>query len=177
MHKHPKTLHGITLVEAMVTLAILSIVAGTAMPSFQSMIARQRLEGVAVQLATDLQYARTETVARNEPLRLSFWSDEGGSCYAIHTGSHAQCSCSGAAPAVCSGDAVEIKTVYVPAAQQVTVQANVASILYDPRHGTSTPAGTARVAGAPGAINHVVNVMGRVRSCSPDGSFPAYHPC
>ncbi len=177
MNKHPGSLRGITLVEAMVTLAVASIAAGTAIPSFQGMIARQRLEGVAVQLATDLQYARTEAVARNEPLRISFWSDEGGSCYAIHTGGHAQCSCSSVAPAACTGDAVEIKTVYVPAAQKVAVQANVASILYDPRHGTSTPTGTARVAGTPGAIHHVVNVMGRVRSCSPEGSFPGYRTC
>jgi type IV fimbrial biogenesis protein FimT len=97
MNRHPGTLRGITLVEAMVTLAITSIVAGAAMPSFQGLVARQRLEGVATQLATDLQYVRTEAVARNEPLRIPFWSDEGGSCYAIHTGSHAQCSCSGAA--------------------------------------------------------------------------------
>jgi type IV fimbrial biogenesis protein FimT len=97
MKMHSGCLRGITLVEALVTLAIASIVAWTAMPSFQGLVARQRLAGVATQLATDLQYVRTEAVARYEPLRISFWSDEGGSCYAIHTGSHAQCGCSGAA--------------------------------------------------------------------------------
>jgi type IV fimbrial biogenesis protein FimT len=53
------------------------------------------------------------------------------------------------------------------------VQANVASILFDPLHGTSTPTGTLRVVADSGrAVHHVVNIMGRVRTCSPAGAAP-----
>jgi len=53
----------------------------------------------------------------------------------------------------------------------VSVRANVASILFDPLHGTGTPSGSVDVVTPAGqAIRHVVNVMGRVRTCSPAGS-------
>jgi len=177
MHKHPDSQHGVTLIEAAVAMAIAAIAISTTAPSLQGLVARKRLEGVATQLATDLQYLRTETVSRNEPVRISFHADPGGSCYVIHTGAKSQCSCIGPAPATCSGNAEQIKTVYLPAAGQIAVQATAGSILFEPVHGTSTPAGTARVVGTQGAIHHVVNVMGRVRSCSPEPALPGYRNC
>ena len=177
MHKHPASQRGITLIEAVAAMAIAAIAVSTVAPGFQGLVARKRLEGIAAQLATDLQYVRTAAVARNEPVRISFHTDPAGSCYVIHTGTKAQCSCSGQAPARCSGDAEQIKATYLPATQQIGLQANVGSILFDPLHGTSTPTGTARVTGSQGAIHHVVNVMGRVRSCSPEGALPGYRIC
>lgn len=177
MKNHSPSQSGLTLIEAAVALTIVAIGVSAVAPGFQDLVARKRLEGVAAQLATDLQYVRTEAVARNEPVRISFHADAGGSCYVIHTGARAQCTCSGAAPATCSGDAAQIKTVYLTAAQQVGVAASAGSILFDPLHGTSTPAGTARVTGPHGAIHHVVNVMGRVRSCSPGGALPGHRIC
>lgn len=177
MHKHPESERGVTLIETAVVLTLLAIAVSTAVPGFQGLVARKRLDGVATQLATDLQYVRTEAVARNVAVRLSFHADAGGSCYVIHTGAKAQCSCSGPAPAACTGDAEQIKTVWLPATQQVAVQASAGSILFDPLHGTSTPTGTARVIGTSGAIHHVVNLMGRVRSCSPEGLLPGYRIC
>lgn len=168
---------GVTLIEAAVTLAVTALAATTAAPGFQDLIARKRLEGTAAQLATDLQTVRTESVARNAALRVSFHADAGGTCYLIHTGAKALCSCSLAAPGTCTGDAVLVKAVYLPAEQRVAVGASAGSILFDPVHGTSTPAATARVTGVPGAIHHVVNVMGRVRSCSPDGRIAGYRTC
>ena len=50
--------------------------------------------------------------------------------------------------------------------------------LFDPLHGTSTPTGTLRLVDAGGrAVHHVVNVMGRVRSCSPPARAPAMRAC
>ena len=177
MKKHSESQSGVTLIETAVALAIVAIGVSTVAPGFDGLVARKRLEGVAAQLATDLQYVRTEAVARNEPVRISFHADPLGTCYVIHTGAKAQCTCAGAAPATCSGDAVQIKTVYLAAAQRVGVAASAGSILFDPLHGTSTPTGTARVSGPQGAIHHVVNVMGRVRSCSPAGALPGYRVC
>jgi type IV fimbrial biogenesis protein FimT len=54
----------------------------------------------------------------------------------------------------------------------------VASMRFDPLHGTSTPTGTLRVVGAnERAIHHVVNIMGRVRSCSPQAAVRGYAAC
>ena len=166
---------GFTLVEAAVTLAILAVLACGAAPSFSGLIERQRLAGLAAQLASDVQFVRSESVLRNETLRLSFYGAAWGSCYVVHSGSRSQCSCTAASnEATCIAGATQIRTVIVPTSAGASVQANVSSILFDPLHGTSTPTGTLRVTSpAAGAIHHVVNVLGRVRTCSPDGPVPA----
>ena len=168
---------GVTLIESAITLAVVAVAATTAAPGLQDLVLRKRLEGVAAQLVTELQAVRSEAVARNEALRVSFHADPGGSCVVVHTGARSLCSCSAAAPASCHGDARLLRATYLPAEQKVGVGASATSILFDPLHGTSTPAATVRVSAAPGAIHHVVNVMGRVRSCSPDGRIAGYRIC
>ncbi len=176
-----KRQRGITLVEAAITLAILAVLVCSAAPSFSGLIERQRLGGLAAQLATDVQFARSASVWRNEPLRLSIYSASGGTCYVLHSGAHNQCSCTAhTLAATCTAEAVQLKTVSVPASTGLSVQANVASILFDPLHGTSTPAGTLRVVSTTaGSIHHIVNVLGRVRTCTPSGSpaLPGYRTC
>jgi len=142
------------------------------------MLDTRRLDGVATQLATDIQFTRTDAVARNQPLRLSFYAGAGGSCYVIHTGNRSQCQCRAEGPAECVGDARQIKTVTLAAADRVVLQANAGSVLFDPLHGTSTPAATLRLLDPHlREVQHVVNVMGRVRSCSPAGAVPGYSAC
>lgn len=169
---------GVTLIEACTVLAISSVVVGASVPGLQSLIESRRLNGAAAQLATDIQYVRTEAVVRNQALRLSFHSSTDATCYVLHTGATAQCACPPSGAAVCNGGAEEIKTVHLPATEKVVLQANVGSVLFDPLHGTSTPTGTLRVVGTQGReVRHVINIMGRVRSCTPQGVVPGYRAC
>ncbi|MFZ2653137.1 MAG: GspH/FimT family pseudopilin [Burkholderiaceae bacterium] len=169
---------GVTWLEACLVMAILSLISGAAVPAMGKLIDARRLEGAAVQFATDVQFARSEAVARNQPVRVSLFATVQGSCYVLHTGPAGQCLCAGSAPASCTGQAREIKTIQLASGQGVTLAASAASVLFDPLHGTSTPAATFRVLGRHGrAIHQVVNVMGRVRSCTPAGSVPGYPTC
>lgn len=169
-----RTQQGVTLIEASVVVAISAITIGTAAPSYRQFIERQRLHGVAAQLATDLQFTRAESVMRNSGLRLSVYSQGWGSCYVIHSGAASQCTCNESGTATCIGGAKQLKTVQLPNADQLALESNVNSILFDPMHGTSTPAGTFKViASSRRAVHHVVNLMGRVRSCSPNVNAPA----
>jgi len=170
---------GITLVEACVGLAVAAIISTGAAPSMRQLLDARRFDGIASQLASDLQFTRISAVARNQRLRFSLQTDATGSCYVIHTGSADQCECGNAdGPAACSGDAQEIKTIRLASADRVTLQSNVLSILFDPQHGTSTPTGTLHVVGADGReVRQIVNVMGRVRACSPQGRVPGYRAC
>ena len=175
---NPGAQRGVSLVEACIVLAVSAILASTAAPGMQALIDTRRLDGAATQLATDIQFVRTEAVARNLPVRLSFHVTPDGSCYVVHTGNAVQCDCVAAGPAQCTGSAQQIKTVRVPTTDHVSVQPNVSSMLVDPLHGTITPTGTLRVVGADGrAVHHVVNIMGRVRSCSPLAAMPGYRAC
>jgi type IV fimbrial biogenesis protein FimT len=170
---------GITLVEACVVMAVTTVLAGTAAPGMRGLIDTRRLDGAATQLATDIQFVRTETVARNAALRLSLHAAPGGSCYVVHSGAANQCDCDAAGgPAVCHGDAREIRTVRLADSDRVSLQGNVGSLLFDPLHGTVSPTGTLRVVGSDGrAVHQIVNVMGRVRSCSPAAAMPGYRAC
>ena len=168
---------GVTLIEVAVVVAIGAITLSTVAPSLRATIERRRLDGVAAQLAADLRFTRSAAVARNEPVRISFHADGAGSCYLIHTGAKALCSCT-AGRGACEGDAALIRAVALHADHGVAVSANVASILFDPLHGTSTPTGTVRAVAASGAtVRHVVNVLGRVRSCAPAGALPGWRAC
>ena len=172
---------GFTLVEASIAVAIAAITMSTVGPNFAGFIEKRRIDGVAAELATDIQFARTEAVLRNSPVRLSVHVESWGSCYLLHTGAAADCDCHTQGVAQCGAQARAIKTVLLPTTDQVGVQANVTSMLFDPLHGTSTPSGTLKVVGVSGrAVHHVVNIMGRVRSCSPQGAAPAlagYRAC
>jgi type IV fimbrial biogenesis protein FimT len=174
----PGPQRGVTLVEACIVIAVTAILATTAAPGLQDLIDTRRLDGAATQLATDIQFVRSEAVARNQPLRLSLHASPAGSCYVIHSGAANECNCLAAGPAQCSGDAREIKTVTIASAERLSLQANMGSVLFDPMHGTSTPTGTLRLLGTRSrAVHHVINIMGRVRSCSPLAAVPGYRAC
>lgn len=96
----------------------------------------------------------------------------------IHTGSTADCSCDGGGVAQCTNNAALIKSNYFPASRGVSVAANVASMRFDQTNGTVSPAGTVRLTASTGQeVRHVVNIMGRVRTCSPGGLAKGYKVC
>jgi len=172
---------GVTLIETSIVVAIAAVSMTTVAPSFSGFIENRRVDGVASGLQTDIQFVRQEAVLRNQALRLSFYVTSDYSCYVAHTGNHADCGCDAGGNATCAAPVQIIKTVALSAADKVSVVANVSSILFDPLHGTSTPTGTLKVTAKSGrAVHHVVNVMGRVRSCSPHTNVPAvagYRAC
>ncbi|WP_372015317.1 GspH/FimT family pseudopilin [Pseudoxanthomonas sp. 10H] len=72
---------GFTLVELMVTVAVLAILVGLATPSFTSVINSNRLTSQANEFMADLQLARSEAVRRNRTVRLCRSAD-GATCAA-----------------------------------------------------------------------------------------------
>ena len=168
---------GFSLLEAAVVVAIVAIVGASALPSFGALIDARRLDSAATRLAADLQLARSEAIARNRALRLSVAAGADATCWVVHSGAAADCSCS-AAGVACGNGALAIQSVVLPSAERVAVAGNVASIVFDPMHGTSTPTGTLSLSDVRGrTVRHVVNVLGRVRSCSPAGTVAGYPTC
>ena len=176
--RFPGFQRGLTLIEICIVLAIVSILAGTALPSFDQMLKTWRLESQAAELALDLRYVRSEAVARNEGVRVSFRNSAGGSCTMIHTGPAADCDCSPEGQGQCVNGAQLLKLTGYRTSAGVAVNANVASMRFDPHTGTVTPTGSVNVAASNGQeVRHVVNIIGRVRSCSPHGNVKYLKPC
>jgi type IV fimbrial biogenesis protein FimT len=175
MHMQDKSFsniqRGTSLIECCMTLAIVSILAGTAAPALIDSNKKQVVDGRAREIAMDVNFARSEAVARQQGVRISFHAVGGGSCMVVHTGSTADCGCDATGAAQCVNSATAIKSSHFPVAGGLTVSANVASMRFEPVHGTVTPAGTVKLAWASGqTVHQVVNILGRVRTCSPNAT-------
>ncbi len=91
MTTQQRTLKGFTLVELMVTVAVLGIVAAIATPSFINWYEQTRVRNAAEAVANHLQYAHSETVKLNRDLDVIV--TEGANwCLAI-TNSGTSCTC------------------------------------------------------------------------------------
>lgn len=70
---------GFTLVELLVVVAIVAILAGIAMPSFQGLIRSQRVKNASFELFASLMVARSEAIKRNADVTItplsSSWQD------------------------------------------------------------------------------------------------------
>jgi type IV fimbrial biogenesis protein FimT len=158
---------GVTFVDAAVTLAIASVVLGSALPSFESTRARRHLEGAAAQLETELQHARFNAVALNQTVRISFTDLAGGTCYVVHTGGAGDCSCGPSNVPSCAAEAKALHSAHFDASSPVSLQSNSESIGFDADKGTVTPTGTLVLRNRRNEeIRLVLNIMGRVRSCA-----------
>ncbi len=168
---------GISLIESLITLTIVSVVLGTVAPSLGTTLERRHLDGVAAQLETDIQFTRSQAVASNASMRMRFQTDAAGSCYVVHTGPANACICEPDGTATCTPAGQALRSVRFANGAAVQLQANVNSILFSHTLGTSTPTGTIKLTGREGRLVHlVVNLMGRVRACSPSG-VPGYLAC
>ncbi len=172
-------LHGYSLLENMVVLSIVALTSSAAVPAIADFQERYRLEGQSGELVTDLHYLRGEALARNQPMRISFNSDGAGTCYVLHSGEAGDCKCASDGTAFCQDpDNAIVKSVGFAANRGIRLQANVGSMLFDPGRGTTTPAGSVNLIGSSGkSIRQVVNITGRTRSCSPEGSVSGYKVC
>jgi type IV fimbrial biogenesis protein FimT len=174
----PTFQRGLTLIEACATLTIASILITAGWPSLKPTLDRKALQGLAAEMASDLQLARGEAVARQQGVRVAAQTVEGGSCAIVYTGPANACRCGDAAGAVCEAEGQAVTYRFLPASTGLSVTANVGSLRFDPRLGTATPAGTLRIASSSGeAVNHVVNLAGRVRSCTPNAAVPGFQAC
>lgn len=188
---------GLTLIELMVVVAIAVIILGLAAPSFSEYIVTQRLRSIHAQLATDLQFARSEAVARSAFVSVRFQEVTGAgaqTCYVIFirpeptTTSTDTCSCTAAPGARCNSHpttTTELRTVTIPGELKVRVLKTVGptdTVTFDARTGmfifpgaddvdaTSIQYEVETSADTSRVLRAVVNPSGRAMSCTPVGS-------
>lgn len=66
---------GFTLIELMVTIAVMAIIAGIAAPNISTQLANQRVKSTAATLANALKEAKVESIIRRQGITLSYDND------------------------------------------------------------------------------------------------------
>ncbi len=110
----------------MIVVALVAIILALAARSFTRMIEMQRLRGVQAQFVTDMQFARSEAIARNVVTRVVFGDGTAPRCYTIYTAPLLQddpCDCTRGVGNACAGlpTHTEVRTVVVPTSSVVTI--------------------------------------------------------
>ena len=84
-NKHYKKANGFTLIELMVTVAVLAIVLTVAVPSFGNLVNANRLNAQANNFLAAIEYAKTEAVKNNATVAFCHSSDN-STCSAAPAG-------------------------------------------------------------------------------------------
>lgn len=178
MNRRPPLARGLTLVELMVSIALLALLATAAVPSFETFLLRREMTGLSEQLIADLQGLRSAAIARQQALRLTVKSPTSGrgGCYAVHTGAADACTCNNGTVQCTGGELLH--GVALPPQGRLLLRANVASLRLDPRQGTLSPTGSIEVVGHDGrSLKHVINLLGRARVCAASGAWAGVPSC
>jgi prepilin-type N-terminal cleavage/methylation domain-containing protein len=180
---------GFTVVELMVVVVVAAILLSLAVPSLREFMARQRVKAINAELVTDVQFARSESVARKLRVYITFRDDSAQlTCYTIQTGigtaGGIPCDCRKPLGTACEDmpSVIELKTVQVPRSTTVTLQLADEQpdvIWFEEPRGEANPAvfQVTVASSISGKLRTLTNALGRPQVCSPDGSIGAVPVC
>jgi type IV fimbrial biogenesis protein FimT len=178
---------GLTLVEVMVVLAVLGVLLAVAVPAFQDLLHRQRIQSVTTELVSDLALLKaTSAQVRHQSLLgfMVFDLAPTKNCYAVLAMTNLDglsCDCSKPPGSACkAGDRKdpEVKIVKLPDSTGVRF--------------VTTPQSTIRFVNGqradfnyqilvegtrPGRLRVDLSRGGMVHVCAPDGDFSGYKKC
>ncbi|HWT18961.1 MAG TPA: GspH/FimT family pseudopilin [Variovorax sp.] len=152
------TLHGFTLVEMMVVIVLMAILLALALPSFNNLVEKYRVEGVASALMASVSHARAEAARRGQAVTIRQRVECSG----------ADWSC-GWETVVGSGDGLEILQRQNPDARVAIEKTAPGSMTFDPMgHFSSVARISFHPVGSASSSNDVVVCLSlgwRVRRC------------
>jgi len=161
---------GFTLVELMITIAIIGILASMAVPSFSKMLERNRLKEAIQSLKSDLMFARTESIKRSANLNVSVDINGTSWCYGIdvdndtnNANANAECDCT-------TAGSCAVKTVDGSQFQNTTLAAGTdVNVTFFFRRGSASNNGV--TINTPNySVRVRTSIIGRIRTCSPDSA-------
>lgn len=170
--------HGLSLVELLVTIAIIGILASLAAPSFQSMLEKRRLIAATEGVYAHLQFARSEAVKFGRDANLNVSIKTGTPwCLGISNATPS-CDCNTAAACVYGPVAVMERNLIGSEFTNVTMATNQANVQIDSiRGGFGGTAGTITLTSPSSLTTKVIfSRLGRVRICS-NSNVSGYPSC
>ncbi len=167
---------GFTLVELLVTLAVVALLATTAVPAMARLLDQARLRAATQTLAEDFRQARNHALSHQRSVYFSFSLQPDDWCYGW-SDTHA-CDCRSSTPAaMCrsgSQGRLHIQTAMDFPAVRLLARgpATRGIVRFSPVRGTATGASFA-LHSRYAESRVIVSPLGRVRTCSPGARGPA----
>lgn len=186
------TQQAFTVIELMMSLAVLAIITSLAVPSYRTIIEKRRVTSGAEQLGAFLSSAQLESVKRNQFVVVNYDANNGSWCLGMRAGDVADVSCDctetdpSAADACVLDGTLKVFSSGVLNYPDVLASATLgdgADLVYDPVRGLIVDAQTGSLELQSGdnhyALNVEVTVTGRVKICNPvvGKEVPGYGDC
>jgi prepilin-type N-terminal cleavage/methylation domain-containing protein len=160
---------GFTLIETLITIAILTTIAAIALPNLTSALENSRIRGASDHITNLLYFAKSEAIRQNKTVYINFAS----SCIGIKAGT-TTCDCTVAttsSSSYCSTRRLDVATIGIsggsltPSATTLTISP-IRGIVAAPIAGESLPA-TVTLTSARGTSATIgINMLGRFSSCT-----------
>lgn len=185
-----KNIKGLTLIEVLITILVISILAGVAGPSFMDSFDRRKAASAAEDLYSYIQLARSESLTRSVETNITFdvsgttsWAfgiSEGTSCnLASTTNSDAACVLNiddGDGDDTDRSDDNVVFKVSSTDHKDITMTLDKPdSIVFDPVRGTTTETRNIKFTSVGKDITVQIGLLGNVRICSDD--IGEYNAC
>jgi prepilin-type N-terminal cleavage/methylation domain-containing protein len=173
---------GFTLIELLVTMTVLIVSLAVAIPLMTKQVEKQHLISAAESLSRDLYRARAEALRRNQDVAVSFDVGTGTTpapwCYGVNVGGACDCTSSGS----CQLESEEVRSggnqanATHPDVYLDSISFSSDDAIFSPARGLSN-GGTVVFSTRDGddaaemRLAVVVSTLGRIRLCSPSGSY------
>jgi len=192
---------GFTLLELLITIAIVVVLATLALPGMQSFYDRERLIGATEQIYSHLQQARIEAIARSRPIYTQFVVSSGAlnygisqneNCVPTQTTLTATDACvliidSGDGSSSATNDNADVSqndivlnSFDIDSFNGISVDSGSVQIRFEPLRGVASAGSVIQLSSRPPfdrKLNINVGLLGQISICSPDDSVLGYSPC
>jgi type IV fimbrial biogenesis protein FimT len=146
---------GVSLIELMISLAVLGLLVGIGVPAFRDMMKNYQIRTAAESLVSGLQTARTEAVRRNISVRFQLVNTLDADCNPVQTGPRWIVSRNDPTTKCDQAPVTDFLETNDTAQAQILMKANSAS------NGTAALSATA---GGAAAVRVIFNSLGRVEA-------------